>query len=104
MNETVWPDLGGKELAYSDRAWELTGTVTVEDDGRALAADARVADGSGNDSGTLYFTLQNPSKSLNPGNMEGHFDRIERTKQDQFLVVETEGRTYRYRLSRLEFD
>lgn len=104
MNETVWPELGGKQLQYSNRSWELTGTVTVEDDGRALAADARVEDGNSKDSGTLYFTLQNPPKSLNPGNLGGHFDRIERTKRDQYLVVETEGRTYRYRLSRLEFD
>ncbi|MGM0398969.1 MAG: hypothetical protein ACQEQY_08245 [Halobacteriota archaeon] len=104
MNETVWPDLGGEKLQYSERTWELTGTVVVENDGRTLAVDAAVADGSGDDTGTFYFTLQDPPQSLNPGNLGDHFDRIERTKRNQYLVVETAGPTYRYRLSRLEFD
>ncbi|MFW6002985.1 MAG: hypothetical protein ACOCPT_01005 [Halanaeroarchaeum sp.] len=104
MDETVWPGLSGEKLQYSERTWELSGTVAVENDGRTVAVDTAVADGSTDDTGTFYFTLQDPPESLNPGNLGGHDVAIERTTRNQYLVVETAGPTYRYRLSRLEFD
>lgn len=104
MDETVWPGLEGKEIQFRDRTWELSGTVAIQDDGEMLALHGRDTEGSARESGTFYFTLQDPPQSLRAGDIGNHFDRFERTKRDQYAVLETEGRTYRYRLSRLEFD
>lgn len=102
MDATTWPELGGKEIRYRDEIWELSGEVAVEDDGTSLAVEAVARDDVRHETGTLYFSLEDPPDALNPGNLGDHFDRIERTKRNQYLVAETEGRTYRYRLARLE--
>ena len=99
--DNVWPELGEKEIRYHDEIWELTGEVDVQDQGELLAVDATARDDVGHERRTLYFALQGESDALNPGNLGGHFDRLERTKRNQYLVVETEGRTYRYRLDRI---
>ena len=102
MDETMWPDLEGSELRFSDSSWELTGTVEVRNDGRRLAAEAVAADYNRHKTGTLIFTRGAKPPSLNPGDLGSHFDRIERTRRNQFLVVKKTGRNYRYRLARIE--
>ena len=102
MEETRWEELRGKEIRYSDRTWELTGDVDVRESGELLAVEARRVDDVRHETATLYFGLETLDDSLNPGDLGEHFDRLERTKTKQYLVVKKEPRTYRYELQRLE--
>lgn len=101
--ETHWTDVEGKRVRYLDRTWELTGDVSVRDRGERLAVDARRVDGVRRERATLFFELHAPPKSLNPGNLDVHFDRLERDDDGQYLVVKGAGRSYRYELQRLEY-
>ena len=60
MVESVWPELGGKELRYLDHTWALTGTVDVRDDGRLLAVAAERTVDSRRPAATLFFALDDP--------------------------------------------
>ena len=102
MVESHWDDLRGRELRYLDTSWELTGDVDVLDTGALIAVDAKQAEGSRRVTAVLHFGLDEPTDSLNPGALGEHFDRLERVGDDHYLVVKTEGRTYRYVLDRLE--
>lgn len=102
MVDTHWDDLRGEHLRYSDRTWELTGDLAVRDTGQVLAVEARQVDDVRHGTARLFFGLQSPTDSLNPGNLGEQFSRLERTENGQYLVVDKERRTYRYRLERLE--
>lgn len=102
MVESHWEDLRGKELRYRDHTWELTGDINVRESGELLAVEARQVDDVRHGTVTLYFGLEIPTDSLNPGNLGDHFDRLERTGNNQYLVIKKERRTYRYELQRLE--
>jgi hypothetical protein len=104
MVETHWPELQGEELRYLDHTWELTGTVDVRDRGELLAVDARRADDVKREDATLYFVIESPGDSLNPGDLGEHFDRLERTEGGQCLLVKKAHRTYRYELQRMEYE
>lgn len=104
MVETRWPELGSKELRYRDHTWELTGDVDVRRDGALLAVRARQVDDVRGRPATLYFGLDDPPDSLNPGALGDHFDSLERTSDGQYLLVKKEGRSYRYELRRIEYD
>lgn len=102
MDESRWEDLRGRELRYRDQAWELTGEVAVREQGELLAVQARRADDVAHDAATLSFDLDGSPDSLNPGNLGEHFDRLERTADGVFIHVKKGGRTYRYKLQRVE--
>lgn len=104
MVEDRWPELAGRTLRYADHSWELSGTVDVRATGERLAVEARQVDDVRRRRATLQFGLDDPPRSLNPGNLGGHFDRLERDGDRQFLVVEKEGRTYRYELHGMAYD
>ncbi|QLG61141.1 hypothetical protein [Halorarum salinum] len=104
MVELHWPDLGGKQVRYLDDTWELTGDVDVRESGELVAVDAKQVDDVRHRSATLYFRLQNPPASLNPGNTGVHFNRLEREDDVQHLVVRNDRRTYRYELRRMKHD
>lgn len=104
MVETHWPELEGKELRYRDRAWSLTGDVDIRETGELIAVEATRVDDVRHGTASLYFGLQTPRKSLNPGMLVDHFDKLERVNDEMYLVVKTEGRTYRYELQRMEQD
>lgn len=100
--ETHWDDLRGRELRYDDRTWELTGDVTVREQGTLLSVDAREIDGSKRRQATLHFDAATDD-SLNPGNLADDFHHLERGATDT-IVVKTAGRTYRYDLNRIAYD
>jgi len=104
MVEAHWEDLRGKELRYRDRTWELTGDVDVRERGGLLGLDAREVDDVRHGTATLYFGIDDPPDALNTGDLGEQFDRLERTKRHQYLLIKTEGRTYRYELQRLEYE
>jgi hypothetical protein len=104
MVESNWPELAGEQVRYLDHTWELTGAVEVRGTGDALAVEATQVDGVRKRTATLHFGLEEPPESLNPGNLGGHFDRLEREGDDRYLVVSKGSRTYRYELRRLAYD
>lgn len=104
MVEAHWEDLRGKELRYSDHTWELTGDVDVRESGDLVGVEAQQADDVRHRTATLYFGLDTPTDSLNPGDLGDHFDKLERTGDNQYLVIKKERRTYRYVLQRLEYE
>ena len=104
MVESIWPELQGREIQYRDRTWVLTGDVDVRENGELLAVEARERDDVRQRTATLYFGLDDHTDSLNPGDLGEHFDRVERTRNRQHLVVKKEQRTYRYELRRLEYE
>ena len=104
MVEFHWADLEGREVRYRDHTWELTGDLEIFDSGEQIAVDATQADDVRHGAVKLHFDLEDPPDSLNPGNLGEYFDRIERTDDGQFLVVKAPGKTYRYRLHRLEYE
>ena len=104
MVESVWSDLGGKQVRYRDHTWELTGNVDVRERGELLAVEARQTDDVARPTATLRFVLAADGDSLNPGNLGAHFDRLERTDEGQFLLVRKERRTYRYALRGVTYD
>jgi len=98
MVEAHWDDIRDRELRFGGQTWALTGDVEVRKSGATVAADAQRVDGSRGESTTLVFGLEDPPASLNPGNLGEVFSRIEGGRDGSHLVVETAGRTYRYRL------
>lgn len=104
MVETHWEDLRDRELRYQGHRWSLTGDVALRETGDLLAVEARQADGTRHEDATLYFAIRDPPASLNPGNLGDHFDELEYDGAGQTLVVSTAGRTYRYRLTNVEYD
>ena len=103
MVKTQWGELQDKNVQYHDRTWTLTGTVDVRESGALLAVEANQANDVRGTPGVLYFGVDTPGDSLNPGNLGEHFDRLERTGDTQYLLVKKDGRTYRYELQRLEY-
>lgn len=104
MVESEWPELAGAELRYLDHTWRLTGAVDVVQNGELLAVDATRVDGVRHEGATLFFSLDGGPASLNPGNLGGHFDRLERDSDEQHILVRKRNETYRYTLKRLEYD
>lgn len=104
MTNTAWPELGGKEIRYRDERWELTGDVTVQDNGEILAVDVTAVDDVRHENATIYFTIVGSPKTLNPGNLGEHFDSIDREGRRLYLTVKTEGRRYRYQARRIELE
>lgn len=96
--------LRDREVRYRDHTWALTGDVDVRDSGDLLAVEAIQVDDVRHSTVKLYFYLQNPPDSLNPGDLGDHFDTLERKDDDQYLMIKKERRTYRYELQRLECD
>lgn len=104
MADTTWPELGGKRIRQGENTWELTGEVDARDSGNVLAVEARRVDDVKRRTARLYFGVENPPDSLNPGALGEHFDRIEWDGDDPQLVVKKTGRTYRYELDHLTYD
>ncbi|WP_255149117.1 hypothetical protein [Halorarius halobius] len=103
MVETHWDALRGREVRYRDHTWELTGDVTVRDSGTVVSLGAVQTDDVRRRSARLQFDVAGPS-SLNPGSLGDVFERLERDGGTLTLVVETDGRRYRYRLTRLAYE
>jgi hypothetical protein len=103
MVETHWEDVRGKRLRYHDHTWELTGDLDVLNEGNVLALVATRVDGVRGEDARLYFGVENPPDSLNPGDLGEHFDSLVREDDIQYLRVKQTGRTYRYELQRLEY-
>ena len=103
MVEQHWDTLRGSELRYQNHTWELTGNVAIQDRGEFLGVETQQADGVRRRKATLYFANATRPGSLNPGNLEEHSHRLERTDGTRYLVVTNGHRTYRYRLQRLEY-
>ena len=104
MGESVWAELGDKQLRYQGHEWALTGDVDVRERGDVLAVEARQTDDVRGRTATLSFRIRDPPDTLNPGNLGEHFDRLERPRTDPQLVVRKEGRTYRYDLQRIDYE
>ncbi|MFC3476557.1 hypothetical protein [Halobacterium litoreum] len=104
MADTTWPELGGKQIRTGDGTWEFSGEVDVRDSGNVLAVEATRVDEAKRPTARLYFDVENPPDSLNPGALGEHFDRVEWEGNDPRLVVKTTGRTYRYEFNRLAYD
>lgn len=102
MVESHWEGLGGRELSYGGHSWELTGDVAVLERGDLLAVQATQTDDVRRPTATLHFGLDSPSDSLNPGNLGEFFESLETTGDGHYIVVKTQGRTYRYELHRLQ--
>ncbi|SDQ56981.1 hypothetical protein [Natronobacterium texcoconense] len=98
MAEIQWPELEGTELQYSDNTWEFTGVVDVGNTGDMLEVEARQTDDVRERKAALRFGLDGGSASVNPGNLEVRFDRVEPEPTGQYLVLEADHRTYRYEL------
>lgn len=104
MVEIEKPELAGETLRYRDNTWELTGTIEVKRNGETIHAKARRADRVRGDAGTLSFTLQDSTASLNPGN-PGEFNvELEQLEDGQYLVVRRDHATTDYRLTSLQYD
>lgn len=103
MVDVHWDTLREKQLRYRDHTWTLTGDVEVRNSGEHLAVAARQADDVRRRRGTFSFEVHDTDESLNPGNLGDAFERLEQTGDGQALVVKHRGRTYRYRLNRLEY-
>lgn len=103
MTETVWPELGGRQLQYGSDIWELSGTVDVRNTGEFLKVEAKQVDDVRGRRALLRFSLANPPASLNPGNLGEHFDSLEHDGARHRLVVKKDHRTYRYVLEGLEY-
>lgn len=102
MTNTVWPELGGKEVRYNDQRWKLTGDVAVEDNGETLAVEGTAVDDVRHENATIYFSIDGSSKTLNPGDLGDHFDSVERRGRRLYVNVKKEGRRYRYQARRIE--
>lgn len=102
MVDAHWEDLRGRQLRYGDDVWELTGDLEIRESGRSLAVEARRTEDVRQPKATLFFDVTTPENSLNPGDLGEHFDRIERRRGEQQILVKREGRTYRYELHRVE--
>lgn len=103
MVESQWPELGGKEVRYADHTWELTGVVDVQNTGERLEVQAVQVDDVRHGRASLRFGLDSPPASLNPGDLGGHFDRLERDRNQYAIVVKTDRRVYRYALQGMSY-
>jgi len=103
MVEQEWPELGGKQLRFDDHTWELSGVVDVRGTGEVVEAEARQVDDVKHERARLRFNLRDPPASLNPGNLEDHFDELRRDGDRYWLVVKKEARSYRYDLESIEY-
>lgn len=104
MVETRWENLRDKRVVYLDGQWRLTGDVDVRNSGELLAIAAIRDNDVKGERATFYFGADDGPKSLNPGNLGVHFDRLERDGDGQYLLVKGAGRTYRYELQRLSYE
>lgn len=102
MTETEWPELAGKTIPYADQMWRLAGTVEVQGTGEALAVRATRDNDVRGDDVDLIFGIEDPSASLNPGDLGEHFDRLEQKGTNWYLVVKKDPTVYRYKLHRIE--
>lgn len=98
MVESKWPELGGKEIRYADHTWKLTGVVDVQNTGELLEVEVVQVDDVRHGRASLRFSLESPPASLNPGDLGGHFDSLERDRDQYAIVVKKDRRVYRYRL------
>lgn len=103
MAETRWEDVRGEELRYQDHTWELTGEVDLRGTGERIRARARRVDGVKHEHATLLFAVEGDG-SLNPGDLDDVFVRLEQEGDREILVVKKEPRTYRYELLSLEYE
>lgn len=104
MVEIEKPELEGETVRYRGNTWELTGTLDLRRNGDLIQARARKSSRVRGNPGTLSFTLQDSSASLNPGN-PGEFDvQLKRLEDAQYLVVLRNHATNHYRLSNLRYD
>ena len=104
MVKTHWEDLRGRDLRYSEKTWELTGDLEVRENGELLAVEARRTDDVRHETAILYFGMENPTHSLNPGNLGEHFNSIERRGNDHYILVKKEQRTHQYKLKRMRYE
>jgi hypothetical protein len=104
MGNDTWPELGGNRLQYANRTWELGSEVSVLDDGDLLGVKATAVDDVRGQRATLYFTIDQPPASLNPGDLGEHFDSFEPAGGTYAIDVRTPGRTYRYDLERMTYE
>lgn len=93
----------GKTIKIPNRIWEITGKVVGKESGGLVGVEAIQFHDVRHRRATLYFTLQIPNDSLNPENLGEHFDRIEQSRSNYFLIVKKGTKTYRYILQRLEY-
>jgi hypothetical protein len=103
VTETHWPTLRGERIRYGDGTWELTGDVTLREDGELLALAARRTGDVRRERATLYFDVEESGESLNPGALTDCTADLDRTGGRRRLLVGTGRRTYRYGLVRLQF-
>lgn len=104
MVEQYWTDLDGQTIRYADAHWVCTGDVEIERDGRSLAVEAVERDDVKQRTATLYFTNDSPPGSINPGRVGEYFNRIERDSNRYTLLITTNQRTYRYRLTHISYN
>lgn len=104
MVESHWPEVAGTEIRYRGSLWALSGDVDVQGSGEILVADASERDDVRHRTGSFVFGIEGTDRSLNPTDIDEHFDHVEWEGTDQYLVVKTAGRTYRYLLERLQID
>jgi hypothetical protein len=102
MHERHWDDLGGLELRYRDHTWELTGDVEILRDGALIGAEVRQVDGTRHGTAQLFFAVENPPRSVNPGDLGDHFQELVKEDGKSYLKITSPRRTYRYELQRLE--
>jgi len=95
--------IGGKEVRYDDGTWELTGDVDVVGTGEHIQAEAKQVDDVRGRRARLRFDLETPPASLNPGDVGGYFESLERDGDRYQLVLKTDQRTYRYELNGIEY-
>ncbi|AFZ71956.1 hypothetical protein [Natronobacterium gregoryi] len=103
MTETTWSELEGTELQYRNDSWELTGAVDVGNTGKFLEVEAKKTTDVRKRTVALRFGPDGDSPSVNPGNLDARFDRIEPEPGGQFLVLEDDHRIYRYELQGLVY-
>jgi len=104
MVEARWEDIRGRDVRFRGERWELTGEVDVLGTGERLRARARQVDDEKHRRAALLFGLDEPGESLNPGDLEDVFVRVEREGGESYLVARKEPRTYRYVLRSLEYE
>ncbi len=104
MVETQFNQLTGARIRYNDDTWELTGDITIKQNGAVLEAEAHKPDRVRKSRGILRFQLQNPPASINPGN-PGEFDiDIETTGGETILVLERSHASDRYAVKSLRYE
>lgn len=103
MVELHWEDLEDANVRYSGQDWVLTGDLEVLGSGDLLAFRARQMDDVSKETALLYFGIENPPASLNPGDLGDHFDSLEEAGDNYQVVVKMDESTYRYELRRIKY-